>query len=285
MRNGRVESVTFSELPLIAKIALASLSLALVGAVDYLTGSDVQVLPLYFVPLLLAGWSLRVTGAIAFSVAATAVWMGNQFAGSAQVAPLWISAVNAATEFSAFLTVAVLVASLRNSLQRERALARIDPLTGLLNRRAIAEHMATSLRQLTNEKAAASVLCIDLDNFKAVNDKFGHERGDQILRAVAELMTACFRRTDILVRSGGDEFVVLLPRADASVANELMHRMTEAAAAHAVLCAANVTFSVGVWSEMPVTSKLEVGLRLADERMYSRKKLRARIASVDSSAC
>lgn len=91
-----------------------------------------------------------------------------------------------------------------------------DPLTKLYNRRALKEHVAPILRQLFNEKQSAGVILMDMDNFKSVNDTYGHPIGDKLLKHVAIRIRSLLRPVDIPVRIGGDEFCIILP----SIENE-----------------------------------------------------------------
>jgi two-component system cell cycle response regulator len=86
-----------------------------------------------------------------------------------------------------------------------------DSMTGLLNRRGLDNALATVLSSAIAESRQLALLLVDLDRFKAVNDTYGHEAGDLVLREVAKVLNQNVRRTDIVGRTGGDEFVVLLP--------------------------------------------------------------------------
>ncbi|SOD97002.1 sensor domain-containing diguanylate cyclase [Caenispirillum bisanense] len=96
--------------------------------------------------------------------------------------------------------------------------SRTDGLTGLLNRRAFYEDMQRRVRRLARGERKAALMYVDLDNFKAVNDTWGHETGDKVLRDVADLLRANTRSTDMVARLGGDEFAVWLDDADETVA-------------------------------------------------------------------
>ncbi len=102
--------------------------------------------------------------------------------------------------------------------------ASTDPLTGLSNRRALEEAAEAAIRS-SNGRIAFSAIQIDLDRYKPINDRLGHAAGDQALRAVASCLRGCLRDSDTLARSGGDEFVALLPRTPADAAVEIAERM------------------------------------------------------------
>ena len=117
---------------------------------------------------------------------------------------------------------------------REQAdhLARIDPLTGLGNRRALEEALAVAVAHARRADMPLSVLVADLDDFKSVNDSFGHHAGDDVLKAASRAFTGAVRLPDPCFRWGGDEFVALLPGADEETAREVADRISATVAAH-----------------------------------------------------
>jgi diguanylate cyclase (GGDEF)-like protein len=116
---------------------------------------------------------------------------------------------------------------------REQAdqLARIDPLTGLGNRRALEEALPVAVASARRGNAALSVMVADLDDFKSINDTFGHHAGDDMIRAAARAFTAALRVPDPCFRWGGDEFVALLPGADLAITDEVAARVSKSVAA------------------------------------------------------
>jgi diguanylate cyclase (GGDEF)-like protein len=108
--------------------------------------------------------------------------------------------------------------------------ARTDALTGLLNRRALTEELIRATAQARRRGESLSVLMIDLDRFKETNDRFGHEAGDRVLRAVAQCMGDTLRGEDAYGRWGGDEFLVTLPAADEGEARAVAERLHATAA-------------------------------------------------------
>jgi diguanylate cyclase (GGDEF)-like protein len=122
----------------------------------------------------------------------------------------------------------------RFALQAEgdeaRQLARVDPLTGLGNRRAFDEALDAELARARRAKTSLSLLVGDLDDFKAINDRYGHVVGDECLRQAANALRAAVRTPDLCFRWGGDEFAVLLVDADERVAFTLASRLEKAVA-------------------------------------------------------
>ncbi len=152
-----------------------------------------------------------------------------------------------------------------------REQAERDWLTGLHNRR----YFARELERLTQEQLAVplSLAVLDLDHFKSINDRFGHDAGDQVLIRVAGLLCDVLRASDIVVRSGGEEFLVLMPLTDQRAATACCERIREAIHGEAwdrIATGLTVTTSVGVASTHD-PSDLDSLVKLADQRLYDAK--------------
>jgi diguanylate cyclase (GGDEF)-like protein len=124
--------------------------------------------------------------------------------------------------------------ALRARLERERdAMRRFalrDPLTGLANRRALDERLGYEIARHTRQGEVFAVLALDLDGFKAVNDRFGHDAGDEVLCETADALVGAVRAQDTVVRLGGDEFCVLAPQTGEAAAEHLADRVRAALA-------------------------------------------------------
>ncbi len=121
--------------------------------------------------------------------------------------------------------------ALKAQVESLRALADRDVLTPLLNRRAFIAELNRTMAFLRRYGGTAALLYLDLDGFKAVNDRFGHLVGDAALQRVAELLIASVRESDVVGRLGGDEFAILLQQADAEAARTKAQSLAEAIAA------------------------------------------------------
>jgi diguanylate cyclase (GGDEF)-like protein/PAS domain S-box-containing protein len=169
----------------------------------------------------------------------------------------------------------------RSALARIQELAYTDPLTGLMNRRRMAERVETALWDCRVDGGGLGLLFLDLDRFKAVNDRLGHAAGDEVLAEIAVRLRSCLRRTDLLARLGGDEFVVALLGLDGDTA-AVEAEQVAAALAEAVSRPLQVRgeeismgVSVGIAVHPQEGCDFDSLLHIADLHMY-RSKLRVR---------
>ncbi|MEO5698299.1 MAG: GGDEF domain-containing protein [Burkholderiaceae bacterium] len=260
-----------SRIPKIATALAIVAAIVAVVALDAVTGMQIQVLSLYFVPLALAGWQLGRAGAVATALLATVAWMVARTFGGEEDWSVVVWLINFLTQSTAFLTVGLLVAEVTRRLAAERALSRHDMLTGLRNRRAMTEDAEVALQLCRRHARAVSVAFIDLDGFKRVNDMKGHDRGDDVLRTCAAVIRASVRASDIAARLGGDEFIVLLPETGGADAVALMERLRARIEATPALREAGVTATIGVFSEGRAVSDIAALVAQADAVMYDAK--------------
>jgi len=152
-----------------------------------------------------------------------------------------------------------------------RELARTDPLTGVLNRRAFAERLREELARSARYGAPLSLLLLDLDGLKQVNDRFGHHQGDAALQALARALGDRSRSADLAARWGGDEFMVLAPETRRSDAQELAERIR---ASVALSSPVGVTVSIGVATAdgATTTTTAEDLEAAADAAVYEAKR-------------
>lgn len=161
-------------------------------------------------------------------------------------------------------------------LERLDALARTDFLTGLLNRRSLVESGTREVERSRRDGSPVGVLIVDIDFFKAVNDDFGHDAGDETLKALSSVLAAALRSVDILGRYGGEEFVAVLPGADLAASLAAAERLRAAAAAAEIASGGRrirITVSIGVHSQSAEAgTDIERFISLADEALYLAKQ-------------
>ncbi len=155
-------------------------------------------------------------------------------------------------------------------------LATVDPLTGLSNRRGFTEKCEAELIRARRVRRPASLLLLDADHFKTVNDKYGHAAGDEALCLVARTLHETLRASDITGRIGGEEFTVFLPETDLDGAAQLADRLREAIAAAKLIFQdqlIRLTVSIGVAPVgLEAATPLDVALQAADEALYRAKQ-------------
>jgi len=169
-----------------------------------------------------------------------------------------------------------LIYPLRNALQYEHALkiALKDPLTGVSNRASMGAHLTHHLSLAQRQCTPLSLLIIDIDRFKSINDRYGHIVGDVVLTQVAHRIVACTRTSDGVFRYGGEEFVVVLPSTDTNGAELLAERIRagiESLAVEVLPAKAKITASVGVAHVESGDTQLSL-LQRADEVLLQAKR-------------
>ncbi|MBP2271682.1 diguanylate cyclase (GGDEF)-like protein [Pseudomonas sp. BP6] len=166
----------------------------------------------------------------------------------------------------AMLTGVQLLQAKMGRLNRQ---ALTDPLTGLANRRAMDEE----LRGLQHAGRAYSVLSVDIDYFKRVNDTFGHDNGDLAIKQVAQTLMEQSRTADLACRAGGEEFLLILPDTGQDAATVIAERVRQAVANSEIPVVGHITVSIGVASCAGEAIECEAVLKQADECLYRAKEM------------
>ncbi|HZL57461.1 MAG TPA: diguanylate cyclase [Bryobacteraceae bacterium] len=197
-----------------------------------------------------------------------------------------------AIAFATALGTLAWVAALRHRITEQSALIRKqnatliglsfqDGLTGIANRRKFDETLATELRLALESSKPISLLMLDIDHFKALNDEFGHQRGDECLVRVAEALASCsLRASDLVARYGGEEFAVIMPDCDENRAADAAERMRTAVLDLSIAhpgssCSRSVSVSVGAATLRPVSNAAAAAalIGMADGALYRSKQL------------
>jgi diguanylate cyclase (GGDEF)-like protein len=208
-------------------VLAALLALGLVGFLDYLTSYQVSFAVFYLVPVGGAAWYGGKYQGIVLSFLASIVWyVVEVLAGPLYdhpAIPVW----NACVRLVFFLVTSLLLSALRDRLAIETKLARTDGRTGLLNSRAFTERLAHDLALNSRSGETLTVVYIDLDDFKSINDRRGHAEGDRELQRVARRIVEVIRHSDSASRLGGDEFALILPATGRAGAESFLKKLNE----------------------------------------------------------
>ena len=165
-----------------------------------------------------------------------------------------------------FAEVAALALANARSQAELEALARTDDLTGLANRRHLNEQLERELKRATHLRRPLSLLLLDLDDFKQINDSRGHHAGDVALRRIADILAQSLRAQDLAARLGGDEFALLLPNTDNDQARTVSERLVEEVVARTGV---HISTGIATFASNAVTDLL----RVADRNLYESKGL------------
>lgn len=157
---------------------------------------------------------------------------------------------------------------LQESLRREETRARTDPLTGVHNLRAFRDALHREVARLDRGASPPTLVYIDLDHFKPVNDTFGHAFGDELLVAIAQRLEGFVRDMDVVARIGGDEFAILMPEADGDSLQARVTRLRELLLEDMRQRESGITFSIGVLTCNTVPDSVERCMHEADALMY-----------------
>ncbi|MCB9583879.1 MAG: GGDEF domain-containing protein [Polyangiaceae bacterium] len=260
-----------------AKVVLASAAVAAVGYVDYATGPRWGFSLFYLGPVAWLAWQVGARWSVALALAAAGSWYLAEAPYYTDTLPtLW----NAFTRLVIYVGVALFLRrikkqrdDLRLLLRAETELARTDPLTGLANRLAFEHLLGRELLRAEHHRTHFALGYLDLDNFKRLNDTYGHEAGDQALKHAAESLKAALRRDDVAARLGGDEFAFICVdtpfEALGPIAARILASTQEVGEAFPK---AELSASVGiVWVESAPPEAAAL-LALADRVMYGVKR-------------
>lgn len=254
------------------KVALGVGLLVVVGIGDYLTGFEVVFSLFYVLPIAFMTWFVGRWAGIAMSVVSAIIWLLTDLASGISYTHLFIPLWNTLIRLVIFLVLTVLMATVRTMLQREKDLARIDYLTGAANSRQFYELLNTEIERSKRHKHSLTLAYIDLDNFKSVNDQFGHPTGDLVLATVVSFMRNHLRKIDTVARLGGDEFAILLPKTGMAEAQLILAKLRSGLLDEMQQQHWPITFSIGAVICGDTNYLAEELLKIADNLMYTTKR-------------
>lgn len=161
---------------------------------------------------------------------------------------------------------------LRDLLHKEMELSRIDGLTGILNKRGFIDALETEVSRHRRHHQVFAMAFIDVDNFKVVNDQYGHIVGDHALKMIAQTVKQHTRSIDVVCRFGGDEFVIMLPYADMVSAQISLSKIKSQLDSMVARHKWSISFSIGavIFNSVPAT--VDEIINITDDIMYSVKK-------------
>jgi diguanylate cyclase (GGDEF)-like protein len=252
-------------------LIIATIVLAAVVTVDYITSFELSLSAFYLLGILIVSWNCGWRWGIAFAVISFMAQLEMGFADNPYSEPVYLY-IGIANTLIAYLLVVGLTVQLRYMYDRERSTARVDSLTGALNYLGFQELLEREMERHRRQKQTFSVAYIDCDNFKAVNDRFGHSAGDRLLHTIAATSRSALRKTDIVARIGGDEFAVVLVATGQPVVMQIAEKMRQALDLAMKDNHWPVTFSIGVAVFDAIPETVDQVVSASDHLMYEVKK-------------
>jgi diguanylate cyclase (GGDEF)-like protein len=248
--------------------AIALGLIVLLGGLDYLTASDFSLALFYLLPISLVAWEVGDAEGFLFILLSIGAWVGTDLLdGEAHLqSPVYYW--DAMIRLSFMLIVLALLSRLRNALTNERIASRTDFLTGAINSRSFCDLATMELDRLRRYGRPFSLIYLDIDNFKEINDQRGHLAGDGILRQVVQATRDMLRASDVIARLGGDEFAFLLPETDGIEARAVTAKIQEQIRRISLDEKTFVTASMGVLTCREAPQNADVLIQLGDELMY-----------------
>ncbi len=268
--------ITDSELNKISKslwIIIGLTIILILDIVDYMTGPVVAFSLFYLIPVSAAAWYAGSLAGLIMSVMSASTWLITEYLSgrilpSSEIYHYW----EAFTRVTFFVIVSLLFSQLKKNLIHESHLARTDNLTDTANLMHFVELLQAEIIRFNRYGQPFTVVYLDLDNFKVINDTAGHIEGNRALKTVAVVMKEQLRETDTVARLGGDEFAIFMPQTSQISARTLVERLR-----HKMITTMNengwpLTFSIGVLTCVSTPPSVNELIKRADTLMYSVKK-------------
>ena len=239
--------------------------------IRYVTGPELAFSAFYLFPICMVTWFVGRKAGILISLFSSASWLMADILMENAFSSYLIPYFNQTLRLFVFIFITYIISNLRKELESERTLSRTDVLTGISNRRAFFEQAATEVSRAYRYSRPFTVMYLDLDNFKMVNDSYGHETGDKVLVLVSNIIKENIRNLDIFARLGGDEFVLFLPEIEKNSAEAIAQKLQSILLIEMKNNQWPVTFSIGVACFINNNYSLDEIINKADNLMYKVK--------------
>lgn len=241
--------------------------------IDEIIGEDISFDIFFLIPVGMAAWFVGLKSGITLSVVSSASCyladtVFTRIAHESFALPLW----NSISGFIFFLSTAFLLYFLRRELGLHKTLAMEDFLTKAFNSRAFYNYAKIEIARIKRDKKPLTLVYLDLDNFKRINDTYGHNVGDEMLMTFVNVVRKNIRATDAVGRLGGDEFAILLPEMGAASTGLFMEKLRGDINAEMGKKGWTISYSAGVMTCTQPPESLNEMIKMADAAMYEIKK-------------
>ena len=243
----------------------------LLGLIDYATGNELTISLFYLIPIVLVTWVVnRDTGFFTSFVSGLTLLSAEIAAGQTYSHSIFYF-LNTLIRTLFYVVIVYLMSELQQSREEEKLAARTDYVTGAVNARYFNELLQMEISRIRRYPHPITLVYVDVDNFKLVNDLFGHKIGDDVLRCIAIELKSQLRVTDTVARLGGDEFVMLLPSTRQPEARKVVSKVYSNLIEQMRQRNWPVTFSMGAVTCEFSPYSAEQLVNMADELMYEVK--------------
>jgi diguanylate cyclase (GGDEF)-like protein len=254
------------------KVNIVMLGIGLVlllGLADWWTGTEMALTIFYLLPIYVVTWFTGLHAGILVALLSAVVWLAaDLLAGQAYshpLTPFW----NTAAQAGIFLIATGLLAELKLKREQHEQATHIDLLTKVANRRHFYQLAAMELARAHRHRQPLTIVYLNVDDFKGINERFGHHIGDLLLSMVASTIQRHLRRTDIVARIGNDEFAILMPETAQPAAEEVTTRLRAVLLDLMRAQRWPVTFSIGVLTFLTPPESVEMMVRSTDALIRS----------------
>lgn len=257
-------------LPTTLVAVLCVLFVAVLGLTSLQAPAQLDLGMLFVIPVVLTAATGRTAPSSALVVVSTATWTAVDLQRGTDAGRFVVG--NAGLRLVVLFSLAAMVLALVGLLHSAATLSSVDELTGLPNRRAFYGRASTEIARMGRTGSPLSIAYLDVDHFKQINDVYGHEEGDMVLRKLASALMYRSRETDLVARLGGDEFTLLLPDTDTAGSESYICDLQATINTHVRVGGEPVGVSIGVVTYGHPPPSVDEFLQLADMAMYRAKR-------------
>ncbi len=245
--------------------------ISIIAFVDHTTGHELEFSVFYVFPvyLIILATNQKTGFVISMTSAAILLLIDVVMGEHGLFPPMLI--LNSIIRLVFFFIITYLLSSLKNALLHERELSHTDYLTKAANSRYFFEIIQAEINRFKRYQRPFTIAYIDIDNFKSVNDQFGHAKGDQVLQTIANSIKKKIRNTDIFARLGGDEFAIFFPETNQHSARAILSKLHRALLGDMQKNNWPTTLSVGVVTCLADPNSTDELMKLADDLLYAAK--------------
>ncbi|MCD4780859.1 MAG: GGDEF domain-containing protein [Candidatus Omnitrophica bacterium] len=244
-----------------------------IGSIRYLTGTEWEFSLFYLFPICIATWFITRWAGVVLSITSALSWFVADMFLINRFSHYLVPCINELLRSIVFLAATFTLSELKNLIFRQEKLALTDTLTGIANRRAFFKYAEIELMRAQRFERPFTIAYMDIDNFKSINDKCGHNIGDVLLRSIGGTLKRAIRNVDIVARIGGDEFVLFLPETDEKVACAIIRRIDKKLNDFVHMHEWPISFSFGVVTFSNIPKNIDDIINKADQLLLEAKKM------------